>query len=137
MIQVKTHIGPSYIHGIGLFASENISKDTVIWKFTEGIDRWIDAELVQDLSKNEQDFIENAAVYDEDEDAYCLVADNVRFINHSEYSNCGETVNTTDEGLELFALRDIKKDEEITLNYNEMEEGSDDFTNEKQQTFNK
>ena len=38
MLYVKTKIRLSKVHGIGLFADENIPKGTVIWRFTPGFD---------------------------------------------------------------------------------------------------
>ena len=39
MLLVKTRLGASAIHGIGLFADEFIPKDTVTWRFTPGLDQ--------------------------------------------------------------------------------------------------
>ena len=107
MLQVKTFLDKSNIHGIGLFLSDPVKKGDLIWHFTQGIDRIIPREEIEGLTKEEQEFIENAAVYDEDEDGYYLVSDNIRFMNHSDTPNCGETDQTSD-ALELFALRDIE-----------------------------
>ena len=38
MLYVKTKIGQSKIHGMGLFADQFIKKGTIIWKFTPGFD---------------------------------------------------------------------------------------------------
>ena len=131
MLKIKTYLDKSSIHGIGLFANEDIKQGELIWAFTKDVDQFIPGPVLRDISKEEANFLENAAVYDEEEDTYCLVADNVRFINHSDKPNVGETDRTTDDLLEMFALKDIKKGEEITLDYNEMEEGSDDFSDIK------
>ena len=41
MLFVKTRLGESLLHGIGLFADEFIARHTVLWKFTPGFDlRW-------------------------------------------------------------------------------------------------
>jgi hypothetical protein len=49
MILVKTQLGPSTVHGLGLFAAEFIPKGTVIWEFREGVDHRIPKELVDEL----------------------------------------------------------------------------------------
>lgn len=141
MLNVKTYLDKSSIHGIGLFANQFIEKGDLIWQFTKGIDQWLDRHELEkqlkdgEIGKAEFDFVQNAAVYDEDYDAYCLVADNVRFMNHSSESNCGETQDTG-ELFEMFALRDIHPEEEITLDYNEVEEGSDDFSEDEFKNYN-
>jgi SET domain-containing protein len=136
MIQVKTYIDKSPIHGIGLFANEPIAAGTLIWRFTEGVDRWVEYHTIKDLMPHELDFIDNAATYDDETDSYCLVGDNIRFMNHSNEANCGETDDTSDTDLELFALRDIAKGEELTLDYGSLEEDSDDFSDEVHGKFN-
>lgn len=136
MLKIKTYINKSSIHGIGLFAGEDIGEGELIWAFTPEIDRWIEYDKIEHLTKNELDYLENAAVYDDETDSYCLVADNVRFMNHNSNPNCGECDRTTDDYMELFALKNIKKGEEITLNYNQMEEGSDNFNDEIFKNYN-
>lgn len=49
MLLVKTKIGHSKIHGIGLFANEFILKDTPIWKFVPGFDLEFSEEEVSVL----------------------------------------------------------------------------------------
>jgi hypothetical protein len=51
MLLVKTRLGQSLISGIGLFADQFIPKDTIIWKFTEGVDVKIPDERVAELEK--------------------------------------------------------------------------------------
>ena len=79
MLKVKTYLDKSSIHGIGLFANQDIKKGTLVWAFTEGVDQWLPGPYVEDVTVEEREFIENAAVYDPYQDSYCLVADNVRF----------------------------------------------------------
>jgi hypothetical protein len=38
MMIVKNYVAPSKIHGVGLFAGENVEKDQIIYVLTPGID---------------------------------------------------------------------------------------------------
>ena len=41
MLQVRTFIEKSQIHGFGLFAAENIPKGIVVWEYNPTIDKEI------------------------------------------------------------------------------------------------
>ena len=51
MLLVKTTLGTSKISGIGLFANQFIPKDTIIWKYTDGVDLKISDEKLLELEK--------------------------------------------------------------------------------------
>ncbi|GAC1391475.1 MAG: hypothetical protein NVSMB46_04090 [Candidatus Saccharimonadales bacterium] len=59
MLLVKTFIKESAIlgAGLGLFAEENIAKDTRIWKFTKGYDEILNDESVDKLDDVGKKFI--------------------------------------------------------------------------------
>lgn len=118
MLLVKAKLLPSGIHGIGLFADEYISKDTIIWKYSPDLDRvFTEAEL---NSKNELDkkFLETYCFkyYGK----YYLCVDDARFMNHSAKPNCTDIgvdeVKDNDLGSTI-ALVDIKAGEELTCDY--------------------
>jgi len=46
MLQVKTYVKESKIHGNGLFAKEFIPKGTIIWKFDSRLDTKISEESI-------------------------------------------------------------------------------------------
>ena len=50
MILVKTKLGKSNIHGIGIFAKEFIAKETLVWKFNPIFDLVLTKEQVAKLS---------------------------------------------------------------------------------------
>lgn len=110
MLLVKTKIDQSPIHGIGLFADEDIPKGTVVWEFDPLIDKAISPEDIKSLRPLARELIDTYAFYDNGK--YVLCGDHARFTNHSDDPNLGSTPDTS------FALRDIKKGEEITDNYN-------------------
>lgn len=111
MLRVKTKIGNSNIHGVGLFADEFIAKGTKIWEYTEGQDRILDQEGFDALNDIDRDFWNIYAF--KFRGLYYLCVDNARFYNHSTEPNCGEDseFNTT------FAARDIQPGEELTTDY--------------------
>jgi SET domain-containing protein len=120
MLTVKTYLDKSPIHGIGLFADEDISKGTVIWKYHGLTVHKLAIDIIHGGWNHPQSFIDHIKTYAWIENGFyywCL--DNGRFMNHSDNSNTYETK------IETIALVDIKKGEEITCNYNTFcEEGA-------------
>lgn len=122
MLLVKTKLLPSPIHGIGLFADEDISKGTKMWKWVDGVDVVIKKDLLNPMPDIQKEFIKTYAWINENGD-YCLCGDNDRFANHSNTPNCiSKFVNG--EWLDI-AGKDIKKDEEITYNYWDFHKGNE------------
>jgi len=108
MLVVDTYIGPSEINGIGLFAKKNISKGKIVWRFNPFLDlRYTE---VENYSRLIRDYLKKHAYLDEDGDWY-LCGDNARFMNHSKTPNL-ITKNGKD-----YAVRNIKKGEELTIDY--------------------
>lgn len=117
MLLVRTTIGLSNIHGIGIFAAEFIPKDTIIWKFQPGFDLKLSEEAIQQLAPPA---LEQTLKYSYLENGeYILCSDDARFFNYSRTPNC-----TTDE-LKRYtiAARDIQAGEELTEDYEEFDNG--------------
>lgn len=121
MLLVKTHIKNSPIHGIGLFAAEFIPKGDLIWKYEEGFDLCISDEKKLSLPKLAQDFIEFFYYYKEGF-GWTILADNSRFINHSEVPN-----TDSQEFFTTIANKDIQIGEEIFENYYHFNDKSEEF----------
>jgi SET domain-containing protein len=120
MLKVKTYIDKSPIHGIGLFADEDIPKGTLVWEFSDGYD--ISLSRFGDLiTKIQRDFLVKYSFFDKQLHFWILSADDDRFTNHSEDPN---TI-PLDNG-KMVAARDIKSGEEITANYYEIDDYADD-----------
>lgn len=115
MLLVKTRIVKSRIHGIGLFAAENIKKGTVIWRFQEGFDFIIGKKGLKRLPKLARSFVLHYGYYNKTEGGYVICVDDARFFNHSAHPN------TSDNKSETVANKNIKKGEEITCNYCEFD----------------
>mgnify|MGYP003340846405 FL=1 len=113
MILVKTYIGPSSIHGLGVFAQEFIAQGTKVWEITPGMDlEWKPTEFI-DLPYPAQQYIQHWGYQDPDTLNYRLSFDNDRFMNWST------NPNILGSSTETFAVRDIDKDEELTYPYAE------------------
>lgn len=115
MLTVKTFIKFSDIHGIGCFAGEDIKKGDLVWRFDERVDMVFDEE---DFAKFPDSFKDFLSIYayspvSEDDKVYILCADHAKHMNHSTDPNLFESP----EG-DNIALRDIKKGEELTCDYN-------------------
>ncbi len=115
MLHVKVKVMPSKIHKLGLFADENIPKDSIVYSINESLDLIVSIEKFNQLSKNEQQTIKHYGYFDKKKNAWHLSFDDIRFCNHSLDSNITLKNNN------LVSTKEIKKDEEITQNYKEFE----------------
>ncbi len=112
MLLVKTRIGPSQIHGIGVFAEERIKKGQSIWVFDSRIDARVPISDLPTFPAPVRAFLRKHG-YEETQDGVrtiVLCGDHARHVNHSNDPNVldGETD---------VAARDIEPGEEITCNY--------------------
>ena len=109
MLLVKTYLGKSKIHGLGVFAGESIRKGKRVWRFVRSFDRIYTLERFSKLPKAAKDFI-RVHGYKVD-GTIILTVDHDRHINHST------NANTHWEDGHIVASRDIPKDTEITNDY--------------------
>lgn len=119
MLIVKTYIDKSKIHNIGLFASELIKKDTIVWRMSK-LDMILDKDEFEKLPQTAKNFITNHGVWDINEQKIIMSFDNDKFINHSLTPNL--SYNRLKK--ETFANKDIYPDEEITINYYDFDESA-------------
>lgn len=120
MYLVKTYLDRSAIQGVGVFAGEDIKKDTIVWEFTHGIDQAIDEALLDTYSPHIQSFLKRYAFWSKGKMFLC--GDTGKYTNHSDTPNTGNTPDSLRE----IALRDIKKGEEITSDYRTFDDQSKD-----------
>lgn len=124
MNQVKTYIDKSKIEGIGLFAAEFIPKGTLIWKCS-GLDtEYTESELTE-LCLNEIELHYFKRYEFGRNGIYIFCADDAKFCNHSYNAN-------TKGYPQQYAIRDIKTGEEITCNYDNI---NDNFDGEEFKTL--
>jgi SET domain-containing protein len=120
MLLVKTKIGPSMIHGIGIFADQHIPKGMRIWEYREGVDSRFDEAFLATLPETAQKQLLNYAYKNPRSGRYVLCGDDARFFNHSDTPNTEDL--EFDEGLVegegiTIAARDIEPGEEIVSDY--------------------
>ena len=113
MLLVKTYLGKSKIHGLGVFADEFIRKGTKIWRFVEDFDRCYTPKQFARLPKAAREFIRYHGYRVDGE--ILLTIDNDRHMNHSE------NANTYLHNGYAIARHNIRKGEEITNDYREFD----------------
>lgn len=122
-------IKPSPIEGIGVFAIRDIPKGCrdMFSKPTDH-DEWLKVPktTVAALPQHAQDLIENYCLFDTDH--YFIPEygfkkmDLVNFLNHADNPN----IISINDGDYFEAIRDIKKGEELVIDYGEITDASDD-----------
>ena len=128
MLTVKTYLAPSSIHGIGLFATELIPANSVVWQYNEHIDNIYSVEFFLNICSNaNQNTIQHLLNCSYKlSSRYFYVTDNARFINHSDIAN----IAFVDDYTEV-TLQEIKPNEEILENYLFAYDDSDFFFQER------
>ncbi len=115
MLLVKTKLKFSDIDGIGLFSNQFIPKGTVIWKYETTIDNLYRVDELRYIPEIAKKMLNHYGYRNEYGD-YILCGDDARFFNHSSTPNCLEEYSPGGTSPTI-ALRDIEKDEELTVNY--------------------
>jgi uncharacterized protein len=117
MMLVKTELGRSTIHGLGLFAAEFIPAGTPTWRFTPGLDQAIHPSIINGLNSHNLPWFLTYAYWDIRTGLYVLCSDDARYMNHSE----APTVRGDYEAEPVFgldvAVRDVEPGEELTCDY--------------------
>lgn len=115
MFHVKTKLKESKIHGIGLFADQDIKENTIVYSASDKLNLRLSERKFARLSDDEKSTIKHYGYYDNNNNTWNLCFDNIRFCNHSIEGNIALR-----EG-KAVAIRDIKNGEEITHDYREFE----------------
>jgi SET domain-containing protein len=122
MLLVRTRVGPSAIHRLGLFAVDHIPRGTEIWRFTPGFDLDLDPGVVHAQPPHVRQALLHYGYVDARLHRYILCCDEARFINHSDTPNVGSRFDADPHGIDV-AARDIAAGEEITADYRILEGG--------------
>lgn len=117
MLLVKTRIGPSAIHGLGLFADQRIEKGAIIWRFTPGFDARFTAEQVSDQPPPVKDHLDVYSFPSQRPGMRVLPVDRAMYFNHSNAPSALSAREDGEEEVITRALRDILPGEEITDDY--------------------
>lgn len=115
MLLVKTKLGMSGIHGIGLFADQFIGKDELLWRYDGRVDRKLTIEDIERLAPASREQVRRYSYREKFSGLYVLCGDDARFFNHASSPNCLDTEDG-EEGLTL-AARDIQPGEELICDY--------------------
>ncbi len=120
---IKTIVKQSDIEGLGVFADQDIPKGTITWRFNPKLDLTLSREEVEKLPEPAKSYILHFGYLAVDTDQYILPFDNDRFSNHSDNPNTEVSDTIQDFGeYAMVASRDIKKGEEITVNYEDIDQ---------------
>jgi len=115
LLLVKTRLGVSDIHGIGVFAAESITKGTIVWRSDPHIDIRLTPEQIDNLAAPAREQIRKYTYREKCSGLYVLCGDDARFFNHSAQPNCLDICSNGDDI--TIAARDIAEGEEITCDY--------------------
>ncbi len=122
MLMVKTIVQASKIEGLGLFASEKISKGTAVWVYNPRFDISFEPEEVKIFDVLKQALINRYAYFSPESKKYIYCIDDSRFMNHNSKNPNLDIVYVHGE-IETrgIANRDIEPGEEILVNYREID----------------
>lgn len=123
MIHVAYKLKVSNLHGVGLFANENIKKGQLIYTASPLLDLNITQKQFDSLKQKEKDEILWWGFFDQPSQMWHVDFDVSKFINHSPDATVTQDDNH-DEAY-LIATRDIPSGEELTQNYLEFETQDD------------
>lgn len=115
MLLIRAQVGPSSIHGLGLFATVALPRGTPIWRLEPGFDQQLEAERVDALPGPARDHVHWFAWWDRHPAVWVLSGDHACFMNHADAPNTGMEAGAP-EGVTV-ALRDIAAGEELTCDY--------------------
>ncbi len=116
MFHIKYKLNQSSIHGIGIFADQNIKKGEKIYTSNLILDLFLTPTQFDDLTEVEKWPIAHYGYQDKTSNLWHLAHDDIRFCNHSLNGNI------TISGEILIGKHDITKGEELLQDYCEFEE---------------
>jgi SET domain-containing protein len=110
--EVKVATNPKM--GLGLFAKEFIPKNSITWKFVEGVDTKISLKQFDELNDAQKEYFTKYGWIEKGEEGfYYSSGDLSNFMNHSY------TPNLDGKQECLIAVRDIQVGEELFVDYSE------------------
>lgn len=112
MLCVATELRSSPIQGVGVFATEEIGENEVVWFFHAMVDRVFVEDFPQRLNRAQRFWFETHATFERG--FWLLDGDNAKYLNHSASPN----LRCQGDGA-LVAVRPIAAGEELTCDYRE------------------
>jgi hypothetical protein len=120
MLLIETRIGPSPVHGIGLFAAHTVARGTPVWRFTPPFDLELPPSSLDALTAAQRDRMLHYGYLDPRLGTFILCCDDARFVNHSATPNLEADFTDDPHGVDR-AARDIAAGEELTADYRAVE----------------
>lgn len=114
MLLVRTYLDRSKIHGVGVFAAEEIDAESLVWEFHPIIDRLISVAEFEMLPLVAKEMVRRHAEFVTAGNFFVLSGDNDRYMNHSENPNIREA------GRRMYSNRRIRTNEEMTCDYRQV-----------------
>lgn len=111
MLTVRHRVGPSRIHGLGVFAMEPVPAGTIVWRYDPVFDVEISEDAARRLPRDLAEVLYHHAEYLPQLKAYRLGNDADIFMNHSG------TPSLIDSGNEMMASHDLNIGDELTCDY--------------------
>lgn len=127
MLLIKAYLAKSKIHGIGLFAGQDIKAGAVVYKASPNLDLKLTDEQFKKIDEPSQRLIQHYGYQNKETNNWHLAFDNIRFCNHSEKNNLVKSKIYGNN--HLVATKNIKKGEELLQNYNEFEHLREELQN--------
>lgn len=123
MIDIKYKLKESPLHGVGLYADQDIKEGQVIYTASPVLDLNITKEQFGGLSDAEKRELRWWGFWDEPSQRWHVDFDVTKFVNHEIPGSI--TQDTSHTEAYLVAARDIRRGEELTQNYLEFESDED------------
>ncbi len=118
MFLQKTHVAPSWIHGLGLFAAEPIKAGEPIRIPSPALTlHWSQDDFLS-LPQEDRKVIAHYGYFHKEQSMWHFSAEDIRYVNHSTTPTVGRIVDS--DG--VYALADMSEWTEITQNYADCEE---------------
>lgn len=114
MMMVETVLGPSRIHGLGVFLVAPVAKGELIWRFDSRVDQVYSPEEIASLPPQMQRYLKTYCTWHGAVGLYVLCGDNGRYFNHSDDPS---TVSDSISFGEDRAARDLAAGDELTSDY--------------------
>jgi SET domain-containing protein len=114
MLAIRARVGPSPIHGLGVFAVEAVPKGAIVSRFRPPLDVQFTRVFYDALSAAERAFLDCYAYRNRFSGLYILTGDHDRFMNHSDTPNVGLDPSGA---LAMVALTDLPAGTELTCDY--------------------
>jgi hypothetical protein len=118
MLFVRTRLGiHDSIHGIGLFAAQDIARGSLIWRFAAGFDEVMSHARLMELRASERADVMRFGYVSRFTGLIVISGDDYVYMNHSHRPNVGVSpLFEGPEGMDI-ALRDIRNGEELLFDY--------------------